>query len=293
MKTLTKPTGRAKKPEVKPAKSTAKKTHIAIVLDRSGSMKPLTQEIIGGFNAFLDEQKKAPGECVVTLVQFDNILDRLTDGLQLDLVPPLNERTYVPRGSTKLYDAIGMTINSVKDKPAGAEQFLVLIMTDGAENSSEEYTHEAIQKLLTECQDKGWQFTFVGANQDAIMSARSLGIRNAEQSSLSFAATGQGVNSMMRSVAHATVQCRVSGGPISYRDEDRQAQSLAPHTMAQAQRTATFREHGSKTGQAGGLASSASLAPQQRQERALKAAKARWSSDSVYTSDGDYELTVE
>lgn len=262
-------------------------THIAVVLDRSGSMSSMRAEIIGGFNAFLTEQKKVPGSATMTLVQFDNVIDRLATFKPLAEVEPLNEKTYEPRGATRLYDAIGLTVMTVKDEIAKAtekpDKVLVLVLTDGQENSSEEFTTEMIQSLIAESQKSGWEFSFIGANQDAILTARGLGVKNAAINSLSFDASPAGAVNMMASMSCATAsfRCAAQGVGYSYSAKDREAQSSVPAAFGAATSKAVFSENSSKAGALGGAARAASLSPKQRTSIARTAAKARWSAGSV------------
>lgn len=219
---------------------------------------------------------------MLTLVQFDNEIDRLTNSLALAEVKPLDESTYVPRGATKLYDAIGLTVNSVKEDIAKAtvkpDKVIVLILTDGMENSSQEYTTETIKALLEAQQTAGWQFSFIGANQDAILSARGIGLTNAA-SNITYAATKQGTNSVLRSMSAsvATFRCAPQGAEFTYKQEDREAQSLAPSEAASISAKAVFTENSSR----GGHTRAANMTPQRRSAVASDAAKARWSRKSV------------
>lgn len=260
-------------------------THIAVVLDRSGSMSSMAKEIIGGFNAFLEDQKGVPGKATMTLVQFDNEIDRLADGVPLAEIEPLTDKSYVPRGCTRLYDAIGLTVNSVKDSIDGGksgkpDKVLIAILTDGMENASQEYTTETIKALLEERQKAGWQFTFIGANQDAILTARGIGLVNAA-SNITYAATPGGAKNIMRSFSAATSQmrCCVSNDALTYEQKDRDAQNIDPASSYTSK--AVFSEHGSSVGSSGGIARSASMTHQKRSEIASTAAKARWSRKSV------------
>lgn len=258
-------------------------THIAIVLDRSGSMETLKNEIVGGFNAFLEDQKKVPHPATLTLVQFDNEIDRLLSFEPLDKVKPWTKDQFQPRGCTRLYDAIGLTVNSVKDEIEKAvvkpDKVLVVILTDGLENSSQEYTTDTIKELLEDRQKAGWEFTFIGANQDAILTARGIGLSNAA-SNITYAATAAGTSDMMRSLSRATNALRCSSDPhatFSYTQADRDAQELNPHSSTSSIGKAVFSEHGHKSG----TARAAKLPPKQRSKIAKAAAKARWSRNSV------------
>jgi hypothetical protein len=155
-------------------------THLYFLLDRSGSMQSIKTDTEGGFAAFVDEQRKTPGDCRVTLAQFDNHYDVVYERRPLADVPPLDLQ---PRGSTALLDAIGRLVTT-----AGAElaalpdderpgTVIVAIMTDGYENASQEWTHPAIKALVEQqTKDYSWQFLYMGADQDAIEVGVSLGV---------------------------------------------------------------------------------------------------------------------
>jgi uncharacterized protein YegL len=155
-------------------------THLYFLLDRSGSMQSIKTDTEGGFAAFIDEQRKAPGECRVTLAQFDNEYDVVYNSVPLSDIPPLRLQ---PRGSTALLDAMGRLVTS-----AGAElaklpedqrpgTVIVAIMTDGLENASQEWTHHAIKALVEQqTNDYSWQFMYMGADQDAIEVGASIGV---------------------------------------------------------------------------------------------------------------------
>lgn len=159
-----------------------KGTKILTIIDRSGSMYSIKNDAIGGFNTFLKAQQEIDEEAKMKVVLFDHEYKILNDDFVED-VTPLNENTYQPRGSTALYDAIGKTITDELDylasikKKKRYEKYIVVILTDGDENSSNEYSKEAINKIITEQeQDFGWEFVFLAANQDAFASAGALGI---------------------------------------------------------------------------------------------------------------------
>ncbi|MFA6654109.1 MAG: vWA domain-containing protein, partial [Candidatus Delongbacteria bacterium] len=149
-------------------------TQLICVLDRSGSMESVADDAIGGFNTFIEEQKKQPGTMSVTLVLFDH--EYLVPFKNKDImkVEPLNRKSYVPRGVTALLDAVGRTVNEAgselskkkeKDRP---EKVIVCILTDGLENASKEFKIEQIKKLIEHQKEKySWDFVFLAANQDA------------------------------------------------------------------------------------------------------------------------------
>ncbi len=165
-------------------------TEIAFVLDRSGSMAPVTEAAITGFNEFLQDQQKIEGQARLTLVLFDNEYLVPLDSIPVLEAVPLDTTTYVPRGSTALLDAIGETIDRLGARLASLPessrpgQVLVAISTDGFENSSVKFTWQDIsRKILEQTNAYKWQFLFLGANQDAIATAANLNIAACNASS--------------------------------------------------------------------------------------------------------------
>jgi hypothetical protein len=133
-------------------------THITVILDRSGSMDSIRDDTIGGVNDFLEKQKMVPGEATLTLVQFDSgdPYEVVRVFMAIGDVPPLDRKTYVPRGGTPLLDAVDRGINdidySVGKLQAGErpETVVVAVVTDGQENSSEEFTKKQVEKMIKE-----------------------------------------------------------------------------------------------------------------------------------------------
>lgn len=158
-------------------------THLSFVLDRSGSMSVIRDDTIGGFNSFLEKQKEVEGKVTVSMIQFDHEYETLYTGAELGAVKPLDTTTFVPRGSTALLDAVGRMVNETgaflstmkeEDRPG---KVLFIIVTDGEENSSREFTLKKIKKMVTLQTDTySWEFVFLGANIDAINVAGGFGI---------------------------------------------------------------------------------------------------------------------
>ncbi|WP_122260956.1 vWA domain-containing protein [Ornithinimicrobium cerasi] len=155
-------------------------THIYFLLDRSGSMQSIRSDTVGGFAAFVEEQRAAEGECRVTLAQFDDTYEVVYAARPVSEVPPLDLR---PRGRTALLDAMGRLVTEagagLADLPEEQRPgtVLVAVMTDGLENASREWTHPAIRSLVEQqTRDYGWQFLYMGADQDAVEVGRGLGV---------------------------------------------------------------------------------------------------------------------
>lgn len=154
-------------------------TEIICILDRSGSMSTMAEEVINSFNHFISQQKELPitsNNDKLTLVLFDNEYELVHDRIPLSTTPKLTSSTFYVRGMTALNDAIGKTINNVGRHKRNV---VVLIQTDGLENSSREYKSEQIKNLIKEKENLGWEFNFVGAGLDAFnQGAQQYGVRN-------------------------------------------------------------------------------------------------------------------
>lgn len=204
-------------------------TEITIVLDRSGSMLAVCDATISGFNEFVEGQKKAPGDANLTLIQFDTenpyevVFDRA-----IAEVPKLTADTYVPRGGTPLHDAIGQTITklgaklkrmSEAERPA---KVVVAVMTDGMENASREYRAPQIAEMIKHQREVyKWEFLFLGANQDAILTGERLNIPAGN--ALTYSGAPAGTASAMRGMSANVASFRTSGlaDALLYSEEQR------------------------------------------------------------------------
>ncbi len=155
-------------------------TDITLVVDRSGSMGSIREDAEGGVNSFIEQQRQADGEAVLTLVQFDTEYEFLYRGVPIDEVEPYRLN---PRGMTALLDAVGRAINETGGRLAAMPEserpglVVFVIVTDGLENSSHEFTRSQIREMIQHQQEKyNWQFTFLGADQDAFAEAGGMGI---------------------------------------------------------------------------------------------------------------------
>ena len=185
--------------------SANKTTQIHFILDRSGSMYEILNDTIGGFNSFIQSQKNDQnGECFMNLYQFDHEYTVSYQNKSIKEVEMLNEDTFIPRGRTALLDAIGRTINCVSiDKEINN---IVVILTDGQENSSREFTYKQITKMIKKKENIGWKFVFLGANQDAIETAAGLGIN--QNSAMTYSQTPHNVNACFRGLSDAISRTR-------------------------------------------------------------------------------------
>ncbi|MDO4573382.1 MAG: VWA domain-containing protein [Clostridia bacterium] len=194
-------------------------TELVFILDRSGSMSGLETDTIGGFNSMLEKQRAVEGECRITTVLFDNAYTLLHDRLDIRAVSPITKAEYSVGGSTALLDAIGQTIHkliNVQRHTAAdyrADRVLFVIITDGAENASREYTLDRVKALIEQQKERyGWEFIFLGANIDAVKTADRFGI--AADRAQSYHADGAGVELNFRVMSKAAASFR-EGAPLS------------------------------------------------------------------------------
>lgn len=209
-------------------------TEIICILDRSTSIRTsgLIEKTIEGFNSFLNDQKKLPGKAKLTLCLFDGGMgygntgvagetyEIRHSGIDIKDVPELNATTFVPKGMTAMYDAIGITIDNVAKRiletreEDRADKVIVLIMTDGEENSSKEYNQKTVFESIQNKKDTDkWNFIFIGANIDTMRVGGNMGVSTGN--TLSYSNTDRGVNTaymnmsasvkMYRSVAKSDI----------------------------------------------------------------------------------------
>ena len=173
--------------------------HVYFVLDRSGSMESIRTDVIGGFNSFVEDQRRQPGRCLMTLIQFDgqDPHEVLESARPIEHVAPLSISRFVPRGNTPLFDAMGHAIAdaTIRTEKLGAsgeayEEIVFVTFTDGQENASSEYTRSQLFELIRKRQEIGWSFVYLGANQDAYAESERLGY--ASGSVQNFAADARG-----------------------------------------------------------------------------------------------------
>ncbi len=158
--------------------------NLSVVLDRSGSMRAIASDMIGGFQAFIDEQRQEEGSARISVVQFDgeDPFEVLIDGEDLQTAR-LDARKYIPRSSTPLLDAVGRMIARIdagvaerKTLELEDEDQVVLIITDGFENASVEYSLPAVKGLIEARRADGWVFVFLGADQDSFAEGGRMGV---------------------------------------------------------------------------------------------------------------------
>lgn len=194
----------------------ANSAELIFIVDRSGSMHDIASDMEGGFRTLIEGQRKLPGECFVSLVQFDTFYEAVYTRRPVSDVPPL---IIVPRGGTALLDAIGKTIVTTGQRLASMpeaerpDRVLVIIMTDGHENESKEYRKAKIMEMIAhERKHYSWEFMFLGADEASIDEAAQLGV----SSSLKYNKAQRGsVHAAFTSASANAAEVRTSGKLMS------------------------------------------------------------------------------
>lgn len=196
-------------------------TDITIILDRSGSMAAILEPTIQGYNTFINEQRKQPGKLLISRVIFDDVIETPELAVPIAQASELNTRNFVPRNGTALFDAIGTTIENVgKRLAAMSEQdrpgkVLIVIITDGQENTSHAYRSGDIKEMINHQRNKyNWQFSYLGANQDAVLAGSSIGI--GAQASYTFGHNAGGTKGVFAGLSSSVSTMRACAGPANY-----------------------------------------------------------------------------
>ena len=190
-------------------------TELVFILDRSGSMRGLEKDTVGGFNSMIEKQKKQDGECFVSTVLFDNESEVVHDRVKLSEIKPMTEDDYYVRGCTALIDAIGGAIHHIgnihkyarpEDVP---EHTMFIITTDGMENASHRYTSDRVKYMIERQKKKyGWEFLFIGANIDAVETAAQYGIES--DRAVNYNADEKGTKILYATVSEAIYNMRTN-----------------------------------------------------------------------------------
>lgn len=180
------------------------RTLVNFILDKSGSMQSVCEATISGFNEYIQSLKKdKKNKYDFSLVLFDTNIIKQHVNTPIEKIKPINKETYNPDGWTALYDAVCSTIDAVQKTVTKNQKVLTVIMTDGEENSSKEYTQEQLKKRVSELERAGkWTFVFLGANQDSWLNAQKFGI--SKQNTSNFQATDVGMARSMQILTNNT-----------------------------------------------------------------------------------------
>lgn len=193
------------------------KTMICILLDRSGSMQGQEDDVVGGVNAFIEEQKALPDPATIALVRFDSLaVERFRPMGPLSEAKPIERSDFAPRGGTPLLDAVGRTIAELDEdwKREQPERCVMVIVTDGQENQSIEFTRDKVKGLIKARQDSGkWAFVYLGADVDAFTEASNIGIPMANAAG--WTKTSAGISAMYSAASGATRMMRETGQTVA------------------------------------------------------------------------------
>jgi Mg-chelatase subunit ChlD len=199
-------------------------TLLVLVVDRSGSMETIREDMEGGIASLLKEQASEAGTCLVTLTQFDIEYELLSNAVP---VAELDTYRLVPRGATALLDAIGRTIADVRARiddlaPEDQPSVIFAVVTDGLENSSVEWSRDKVMAAVKDRIEAGWDFTFLGADQDAIQEGGRLGVDAG--SALTFGKSETGARRAMGSLsASVSRKRRGEAARLQYTEEERRS----------------------------------------------------------------------
>jgi uncharacterized protein YegL len=206
-------------------------TYVTFVLDSSGSMSKIEDDTKGGFNVFLQEQREEEGTATVTLYDFNDTVELVYRDRPIEDAPKLTNENYKPGGKTALHDAITRAIDETADsieKQAEKNQpdnVIIVVLTDGKENASETPQDVVQERVENRRDEHDWEFLFIGANQDAALTAEEMGMD--KDKSLSMSHSGEGTEQAYRSTSRSISRARQEGTTGGYTDEDRQRQQKA------------------------------------------------------------------
>lgn len=147
---------------------------IVAIIDQSGSMSGLRDEVVGSLNGFIKAQQELPGHANLTVVMYDDRYEVPLDSVPLKDVKPFGFEDYNPRGMTATYDAVGKALSRLEE--LNPEKAIIMINTDGGENASREYTQSGVAAKVKAAEDRGWEVVFLAQNIDAKAASTSLGM---------------------------------------------------------------------------------------------------------------------
>uniref|UniRef100_A0AAU7J839 DNA ligase n=2 Tax=unclassified bacterial viruses TaxID=12333 RepID=A0AAU7J839_9VIRU len=198
-------------------------TLLAVIADRSGSMSAIASDMNGGIRALLADQAGLPGALVVDIWTFDSVVDHPFDWVRPDDV---KADIILPRGSTALNDAVGTAIVSIGERLSAMDEgdrpgkVLVLVVTDGAENASKEYTLDQVRELVKrQTSDYGWEFLYLAANVDAFATGGNYGFARGQ--TMSYSADHVGTQNVVAAASAGITRSRL-GGAADFTEDERQ-----------------------------------------------------------------------
>jgi hypothetical protein len=230
---------------------------IIALLDRSGSMGKVAADTIGGFNTFVEEQKKVPGEATLTLIQFNDSCETIYADVPLAHVAPLTAETYKPSGWTALNDALGKTITetgnslAAKSEAERPSRVVVLIMTDGEENKSTTFVGPhgltKLSSMVNHQKEKyTWEFVFIGANINAFSAANNYGIDRGHAINYSQERFGQknAFKSLSRGLAASRITSAAGAAPLpNFFDHEKNKTMVMHDTLDTLDITETIKKY--------------------------------------------------
>lgn len=196
-------------------------THITFVLDSSGSMTAVEEDTKGGYNTFLADQRDEDGEATVSLYDFNTGVNRVYIGRRIEDAPELTDTNYSPGGMTALHDAIITAIDETEDylntHIEEPENVILVVLTDGRENASETPA-DAVRERIEDRQDDGWEILFIGANQDAALTAGGMGIDSTHARDMDH--SGEGIRDAYEVTSRTVAHTRRTGRSDGFRTTD-------------------------------------------------------------------------
>ena len=188
-------------------------------------MHSIADDTVGGFNAFLDEQRAEDGTATVSLFEFDDVVSQVYRGMELCEAEDLTAEMYTPGGRTALHDAMLRAVTDTEqllaERDVAPETVVIVVLTDGNENASET-PMEPLRDQIQAKQTSGWEFLFIGANQDAVLAASEFGVDR--DRALTMDHSGEGASSAIESTSRVINEMRDSGVSDGYQDADRERQ---------------------------------------------------------------------
>ena len=190
-------------------------TELVFIIDKSGSMSGLEKDTIGGFNSLIEKQKKEEGEVVVTAVLFNAGMRYIYDREDLKKIGKMTDKDYVAEGCTALLDAVGNTIEHITGKQKELKdefvpaKTMVVITTDGLENSSRKFGYPEVKKLVERQKELGWEFIFLGANIDVCEEAAKFGVD--KDNAVSYCCDSKGIDLNYEALSCAICEVKKSG----------------------------------------------------------------------------------